>query len=188
MDSAPRDITVGSTTQRVADSPAGDTPTALYLVRGGHLIPVLRRLADDSIPTLVAALASQPDSAAVAEGDTSQLPENLRVVSVVETDNETQIELSPEWNLVVGSDRQLAVAQIIMSLTSPTKTVRLRFRIDGKDVQVPTPNRGDAATVTDCDFRSLLSDEDEAVKNNLSGPGLLVLRARITSLRDHCGG
>ncbi|HPU39618.1 MAG TPA: hypothetical protein PLS63_08600, partial [Microthrixaceae bacterium] len=63
---------------------------------------------------------------------------------------------------------------------------RVRFKVDGKPVQVATPTRGDATTVTACDYASLLGDPAELAKSGLSNLSMQQLDERVATFAENC--
>ena len=96
------------------------------------------------------------------------------------------VDLSKEFENVVGPSRQQAIAQMVLTATEFPEVRSLRFLVDGKPVQVTSPTRGDTTTVTDCDYRSLLPTADEVAKADLDAATTERLNLRRESLEQRC--
>ena len=78
----------------------------------------------------------------------------------------------------------LAVSLLLReALPGPTG---LRPELQREPVQVATPTRGDATTVTACDYASLLGDPAELAKSGLSNLSMQQLDERVATFAENC--
>jgi hypothetical protein len=122
------------------------------------------------------------DPIASAAGIVNQIPAGTRLLGAQQLGSALNVNLSSEFDNLVGTGRTQATAQIVFTATDLTGIETLTFSIDGKPTMIVSPAAGDTSTVTACDFRGLLPTDDEVQEANLStdaGRHLLTLRNRL---------
>jgi hypothetical protein len=148
------------TTTTTREPPADDTAQRfdVYLVSGDRLVASSR--STDASPTAVSALRALivgPTTADDQLGIGTAIPPATRLVAVARDAEMLDIDLSREF-MSSASDGSLAVGQLVLTATSLPGIERIRFRIDGMPVEVPT---GDGALahgpVTRDDYANLLA-------------------------------
>lgn len=161
LDDAPRAIDVRTTTTRGNDDSATNSTTAsadgtvaLYYLNDNLLTVVQTEGASRSPTQVLSALFAGVPARARTDVST-QIPNGTQLLGTVFEDGALTIDVSSEFDNLVGSGRTLALAQIVMTVTELEQVRSVSMRIDGVDVPIYSPEAGDTATVTDCDYRSL---------------------------------
>ena len=190
-DETPRRLAVSTTTtQPRPTTTSGSTATALFVTRGGTVVPVTRELPDQQARTVLDALVRLRPPDVGVKGASNAIPTGTEVLGATRagarSGSTLVVDLSSRFDRVVGPSRQLAVAQLVMTATGLPGVERVRFSIDGTPVTVPTPARGDAAEVTACDVRSLLADPDSPDSAGLSARSAARLTERSDQLETTC--
>ena len=186
-DSEPRALAVSTTTTSAPAAPtSGGASAQLWYLRDGSLVPAAVSLPDHTVSTTIGALFDTTDAAVKSQKLTSSVPIDTELSSVDLNEGTLTVDLSKEFDNVVGPSRQLAIAQIVLTATEFPNVSRVRFKVDGKPVQVATPTRGDATTVTACDYASLLGDPAELAKSGLSNASMQQLDERVATFAENC--
>lgn len=146
--------------QTLATGDATDDTAYLFYVHSDGLVAVSTRVADRDPDTVLTALLTTKPSGPDADQLISQLPNGTRLLDLQRNGNRVLIDLSDEFASVNGPALQLAVGQIVLTLTDLQGISTVAFRVDGKDATVSSP-RGDANEVGTCDVVSLLDGPDE---------------------------
>lgn len=186
-DDEPRALAVSTTTTTLPATPtSGGASAVVYYLRDGQLIPVSLSLPDRQVQTVVETLFEVPDTSVQGQDLTTSVPVDTHLTSMELQDGTLTLDLSEEFDNVVGPSRQLAIAQIVMTATEFGNVERVRFRVDGDPIQVATPTRGDASTVTACDYASLLPDPAQVDSVGLGSTTLQRLQLRTSKLESTC--
>jgi spore germination protein GerM len=186
-DSQPRALAVSTTTTEVQSTPSsGEAAAVLYFVRDGKLVPVARSVPDRQLATVLGALMKNPVPVERIEGLGTSIPTGTELKGLRQDGDTVSVDLSKAFENVVGPSRQQAIAQMVMTATEFPDVRSLRFSVDGKPVQVTSPTRGDTATVTACDYESLLPSADEAAEADLDAPTTQRLDVRREGLAKRC--
>ena len=190
-DDTPRRLPVSTTTTVPRPTTtSGNTATALFVTRNGAIVPVTRELPDQQPRTVLDALVGLRPPDVGVKGASNAVPTGTKVLSANRTSARSgstlAIDLSGQFNRVVGPSRQLAVAQLVITATGLPGIQKVRFSIDGQPINVPTPAKGDAAEVTACDVRSLLADPDAPDSAGLSARSAARLTERSDALEASC--
>jgi hypothetical protein len=159
LDDAPRALGLPPTTTTAAPSPAaGQHPVTAYYVSEAQLVPLTKLLPDRSIETVIGSLLEPPGDG--LRGLASSIPPGTRLVGLQREGDQVAVNLSEEFDNVVGVSRQQAVGQIVMTLTELDGIGEVMFRVAGQDVLVTSPLRGDTDVVGECDYASMLMAAD----------------------------
>ena len=186
-DDEPRALAVSTTTTTIPAPPTSGGATAvLYYLREGQLIPVSLSLPDRQVQTVVETLFEAPEPGLDTLDLTTSVPIDTQLTSLELEDGTLTLDLSEEFDNVVGPSRQQAIAQIVMTATEFGNVERVRFQVDGDPIQVATPTRGDATTVTACDYASLLPDPTDVESASLGAATLQRLELRKAKLDSTC--
>ncbi len=162
-DDTPRALTVSTTTTQPSASPtSGGTAAVLYYVAGKSLVPLNRNLADRRPGTVLNALLEPPGDVETGRGVTTAIPNGTELRGVTADGDTIEVDLGSDFENVAGPGRQQAIGQIVMTATEFPEVRRVRFRVDGKPVQVTSLTRGDTSVVTECDFAELLPTAEQA--------------------------
>lgn len=129
----------------------------VYLVDGGRLVTVARRVVGENVPAEAArALMEGPTTAESARGLTTDVPTPTHLISLDLTGSVATVDLSSEFGDLGGSDQVLAVAQFVYTLTASPYIDAVRFAIDGKPIEVPDASGSlSAQPRTRSDYRTL---------------------------------
>ncbi len=188
FDDDPRALQEEASTTTVASSPSvGRLTTVLYFVREGALVPLEQELPDRSPETLLTALSQPPDTEADSGLGTS-LPAGTELLGTSRTGDLLTVDLSNEFDNVVGLSRQQAIGQMVLTVTQQGAVQRLEFQVDGETITVSSPLRGDTTVVDACDFADLLASSDELAGAALPPQSLQDLDDRRRALDDSCEG
>ncbi|RTL09226.1 MAG: hypothetical protein EKK62_03335 [Acidimicrobiia bacterium] len=186
-DDTPRGLAVSTTTTSAPASPtSGGASAQLWYVLDGSLVPVSASLPDHLLSTVMGSLFDAPDTESVGRDLTTSVPVDTKVEHLDLADGTLTVDLSGEFDNLVGPSRQQAIAQIVLTATEFPSVERVRFRVDGTAVPVPTPTRGDAPTVSECDYASLLADPVEMAQAGVTLSAIQRTQARAADLERHC--
>ena len=159
-DEGPRDLAASSATSTSTTevTGAGDktAQAVLYFVQGEKLVPIRRAVQARTDQGVLDSLLQSPTA---EEGPqlSSSIPSGTRLLRLSQGGTLLSVDLSKEFNDVVGPRRQQAVGQIVLSETELEGVEELAFSIDGKPFKVTT-SRGDVDVVSACDYASMLAD------------------------------
>lgn len=177
-DATPRELAVTTSTSSsiVPESEEGDVATVLYFVQGEKLVPLTRALPSRSEKEVLESLLVPP-TPQEGVGLSSAIPAGTQLIEVFRDGRTLSVDLSEEFNDVVGPSRQKAVGQMVMSLTELDADLELTFSIDGEPAKVTT-SRGDVSMVSACDFESMLADPADESSELTPGQGALIEQRR----------
>ena len=188
FDDEPRSLQEEASTTTVAASPSvGGLTTVLYYVREGALVPVEQELPDRDPATLLTALSQPPD----ADPDTglgTSIPAGTALLGTRRDGNRLTVDLSSEFDKVVGLSRQQAIGQMVLTVTQEDSIERLEFQVDGETITVSSPLRGDTTEVDACDFAALLASPDDVRDAGLPDGSVEALDQRRSELDSTCKG
>ncbi len=157
FDDEPRALKeTADTTTTVVSPSVGRLSTVLYFVREGALVPVRQELQDRTPSTVLTALTQSPTDESVSGLGTS-VPVGTELLGTRRTGDRLIVDLSSDFEDVVGLSRQQAIGQMVMTVTEQGAVDRLEFKVDGDTITVSSPLRGDTTIVDQCDFASLLA-------------------------------
>lgn len=125
--------------QTLATGDATDDTAYLFYVHSDGLVAVSTRVADRDPDTVLTALLTTKPSGPDADQLISQLPNGTRLLDLQRNGNRVLIDLSDEFASVNGPALQLAVGQIVLTLTDLQGISTVAFRADGKDATVSSP-------------------------------------------------
>lgn len=180
-DSEPRALVVSTTTTTAPAAPtSGGASAELWYLRDGSLVPTAVSLPDHTLSTTIGALFDTPDGSVKSHELTSSVPIDTELTNLDLNAGTLTVSLSKEFDNVVGPSRQQAIAQIVLTATEFPDVSKVRFKVDGRQVQVATPTRGDAATVTACDYATLIGDPNELARSGLTNATMQHLEQRAT--------
>ncbi len=120
-----------------APSAQNGSTVTVYFVQFGRLAPVSRP-APDSLPqTALRLLVDGPDTTEAASGlETALVPQQLDAVA--DERGSLSVEAGPEFTSIAGDNQLLAVAQLVWTATNHAPSSRVRIRVAGKPIEVPT--------------------------------------------------
>jgi hypothetical protein len=165
----------------------GRLTTVLYFVREGALVPLEQELPDRSPATLLTTLAQPPDAGADS-GLSTSLPAGTELLGTTRSGDLLTVDLSSEFDNVVGLSRQQAIGQMVLTVTQQGAVQRLEFQVDGETITVSSPLQGDTTVVDACDFADLLASTEELVGAGLPPESLQDLDDRRSELDATCEG
>ena len=167
FDDEPRALQEEASTTTVASSPSvGRLTTVLYYVREGALVPVEQELPDRSPATLLTALVPAAPPTRHRAGHLAS-PPGTELLGTRRDGDRLTVDLSSEFDNVVGLSRQQAIGQMVLTVTEQDAVERLEFQVDGKTITVSSPLRGDTTVVDACDFAALLASPDDVADAGL---------------------
>ncbi len=183
-DSAPRALPISTTTSTTEAPETGGQAVAIaYFVQDEKLVPLIRQVSTmDPASTMQALLA--PPTQEEGSGLSSAIPAGTELIDLTLVDGTLTVDMSVDFEGVVGPIRTLALGQIVMSETTLPNVDRVAFTIDGEPLQVNSP-RGDVSTVNACDYETLLADP-EADTTVLQPEELNILALVRENLADTC--
>ena len=187
VDSAPRPVrTEPSTTTTSSVPERGRAEVVLYYVREGTLLPVIDELPNRGLESTLRALLQPPDGSVAMEGLGTSIPAGTELIDVDRTNAVLRINLSEDFDNVVGRSRQQAIGQLVLTATQVSSVDDVTFEVDGEQLTVSSPARGDRTVVDACDFRSLLATVDDASEASLPYESVRVLEERRVELDQEC--
>jgi len=163
LDSSPRAVVAATTTTTSDGEPAvneeGDSTAFLYFIANNQLINL-----DQDIPSrrptdvLTALFSGVPIGA--SKDVVSQIPTGTRLLGAEQSGTVLDVNVSKDFDNLVGAGRAQATAQIVMTATDLSGIDEVSLRIEGQPTQVFSQVRGDADRVGACDYIGLLPTED----------------------------
>jgi hypothetical protein len=156
---------------------SGNTEAYVYLVLDNQLVPSARDVAARTPDAVLRATTQPPSADEASRGLVTQIPKGTKVVRVHQTGDVVAVDLSREFENVIGASRQQAIGQFVFTATELLGVNELEFTVSGKPVQVSSTYRGDVTRVTACDFYTLLPPPDASTN------GLTLDAARHVDLR-----
>ena len=187
VDSAPRPVrTEPSTTTTSSVPESGRAEVVLYYVREGTLLPVIEEVSDRGLESTVQALLQPPDGTVAWAGLSTSIPAGTELIDMDRRDGVLRINLSEAFDNVVGRSRQQAIGQLVLTATQVSHVDDVTFEVDGEQITVSSPTRGDRTVVDACDFRSLLATVDDTSEARLPYASLEVLNERRIELDEQC--
>ena len=188
LDESPRAMGTRDDPDEANQVPAagGDNSTFVYLVLDGQLVPVRREVAARSPGAVLGALTRLPTPDESATGLVSQLPEGTTILGSTQNGDVLNVDLSSEFENVVGSSRQQAIGQLVYTATELAGINELTFSIDGIPLRVSSSTRGDVERVMDCDFRVLLPTDDWLREANVEPDSVEQVGERRRSADGRC--
>ena len=187
-DDSPRPLAIATTSTTVAPITAtsGGTSAVLYYLRDGKLVPITKSLPDRTLGTVMNALLNDAESDDLPPGTGTAIPMGSTLKDLSEGTDATELNLSSEFENVVGPKRQEAIAQLVMTATEFPDIDSLRFEVNDKVLQVTSPTRGDTTTVNACDFALLLPTAEQAEGSQLPASAIERLNLRRQDLEKNC--
>jgi len=162
--------TVPETTSTIATATLGDTtpvavsePIDLFFISNSKIIKVQRNVASPATPSqslssLVEGPSSSPEYVGLRSAIPTTFTANVDVIRGV-----AKVDASRTFlDSLSGLDQKLAIAQIVLTLTSRPGVGQVLFSVDGKLISVPR-GRGDSVAsgvpVTFDDYSVLISQQ-----------------------------
>ena len=187
VDSSPRPVRAEPSTTTTSSVPErGRAEVVLYYVREGTLLPVIDELSNRGLESTLRAQLQPPDGSVAVVGLGTSIPAGTELLSIARTDRTLRINLSEAFDNVVGLSRQQAIGQLVLTATQVAEVSDVIFEVDGEQITVSSPSRGDRTVVSACDFRSLLATVDDASKASLPYESVDVLAQRRVALDAEC--
>lgn len=163
LDSTPRAVVASSSTTAAASDLAtneeGDTSAFLFFIANNQLINVAQEVPSRSVDDALGALFAGVPSGA-ANDVVSQIPTGTRLLGVTRVGTLLDVDVSKEFDNLVGTGRSQATAQIVMTATDITGVDQVSLRIEGQPTQVFSQIRGDTDQVGPCDYLGLMPPDE----------------------------
>jgi spore germination protein GerM len=140
------------------DQQAGPRLT-VFLVRDTALTPVERRIDAATPATALAEVVEGPTRAEASAGIRTALAPEVVGIEEVLPDGTTTVSVTRGFTGNTGGNQLLAVAQVVWTLTGLPPVDRVRFTVEGVQVEVPTDAGLSAGPVNRDDFRSVAPEE-----------------------------
>ncbi len=122
-------------------SPEDQAAVSMYLVRDDRLIHVTRDLrSPSSIEEIVGSLLGGVTPPEERANLRTSIPRGTRLLSVAQEGSTVRVNLSREFASVGGEEEILAVAQIVLTVTSLEETQHVAFELEGIPTDVPVAN------------------------------------------------
>lgn len=185
IDDEPRALPITTTTTTTTPQVVGPETAVLWEVQAERLVPITRRLPDLGPQARVESLLSPPE-AGEGRGMSSSIPASTELLGIREEGDLVTVDLSEEFDSVVGTAKSQAIGQIVMSLTWLSDVQQVSFTIDGEPLSVASlATNKDVDVVGACDFQTLLADP-EADDIQLTETQLNLLDTRGAELSEAC--
>lgn len=135
----------------------GSGSATVFLLRDDELVEVPRAVADPADLTgLLTELTSSLTPAETAQGLRRALNDTSLLGGVDRTGRVATVELHPGFDLLVPHEQQLALAQIVYTLTERDEVDRVQFSREGEPLTIPTATGSLVnGPVSRYDYRSL---------------------------------
>ena len=188
VDDEPRTFAGDAQASGGSSNPAGsgEASAYVYLVDTDQLVASVRDVPDRTPQSVMRAILAKLTADEVAAGFVSQIPPGTELRSVRQEADATTVDLSSQFDGVIGSSRQQAIAQITLGLTELEGIKAVQFKVDGKDIQVSSPTRGDVSSVTECDFVGLLPSDERIRSAGYSADVAKRLTSRRRAATNNC--
>jgi len=185
-DDQPRALPIPpTTTAPAAPTTTGGTASAvLWFVSDQDLVPASRALTDRSLGTAIGALLEP--GASLEGGLSNSIPAGTELLELGQDGGVLTIDLGGSFQELAGTARLLAIGQLVLTATEDRQVEEVRFLVDGEPILAGSPERGDVASVTACDFAPLLPSAEEAAAAPLSSATVERLDQRRTELERDC--
>lgn len=189
VDEAPRAIPGPTTTSEptgTAVASAGASVGFVFFIVNNQLIALQEEVTTRQPRDVLAALFEGVPQGAPPDV-ISQIPTGTRLGDVQLNGGVLEVDVSAEFDNVVGTGRSQAAAQIVMTATDLPNVDRVALSIDGTPTQVFSPLNGDAERVGACDYLSLMPTDDVIDSWVLDRVSARHLTTRRTMLATQCG-
>jgi spore germination protein GerM len=187
LDDEPRASANATTTTVGAPVPrSGNSSAYLYFVTDNLLVNLDREVVSESPKDVLTPLFAGVPS---GEGDeiVSQIPNGTRLLGIHQNGEELDVDLSKEFDNLVGAGRTQATAQIVMTATDLGGVDEVGILINGQRTQVFSPVNGDSERVGACDYVGLLPTDDLINSWPLDRKSQRHLITRRNMLQAQCG-
>ena len=119
---------------------------AVFLVRGEHLVKMVRRAPGDELPGVLGLLLAGPRETEFASGVRTAISPQTNLRSARLAGDTAIVDLSGSFVEVGGEEQILAVAQVVLTSTAVPGVGQVRFLLEGQAVEVP---RADGTLTSD---------------------------------------
>jgi len=124
-----------------ATGPAGSLQSVrIFLVTGTQLIDVPRSAPAPGLKATLQLLLEGPTAAEIAAGIRSAIAPGTLVRSARVGAESAVVDLSRTFVDLGGEEQILAVAQMVLTVTAVPGVERVRFALDGEELEVPRPD------------------------------------------------
>ena len=164
----------------------GDTAAYIYMLLDGSLVPAAREVSSRQPGPILDSVVQAPTADETTAGFISQVPMGTEVLGSVQSGDVLSVDLSTEFENVIGRTRQEAIGQMVFSATDLPGINEVTFSIDGTPLQVSSPTRGDVERVMDCDFLPLLPTDDKIVAAGIGIDAARRVISRRRGLEERC--
>jgi spore germination protein GerM len=112
-------------------------PVRIFLVTGGQLIDVPRSTPAPGLEETLRLLLEGPTAAEISAGVRSAIAAGTELRSATLEAGSAVVDLSRAFLDLGGEEQILAVAQLVLTATAVPGVDRVRFALDGEDLEVP---------------------------------------------------
>lgn len=190
LDDAPRALATTTTTKPLpSTSVAGsdDTgPSAFAFFISEDMLVSLSVDVPEATPTDVLSALFAGTPTGTNSEIVTQIPKGTRLLGTRQVGSTLVVDVSSEFDNLVGSGRAQATAQIVMTATDLAGIDQVALRIGGQPTQVFSPARGDADEVAACDYISLIPTEDVLARQAIDKRDRQHMTSRRNTLLTTC--
>lgn len=129
-------LTTPATTTTNPDDLSPSREANLWFVNADEQVEPIPREVDDHSPETVVRTLVETTSEEYPTGFNSAIPPGTMVIDTALEDGVLTVDLSSEFNTVVGGRSIVGVAQIVYTATEVIGVDAVRFQVDGEDVAV----------------------------------------------------
>lgn len=186
-DPEPRALPISTSTSTTSvPEQSGTEASIIYFVQAEKLVPITRELPTRTPEAVMESLLAPP-TPADGTGLSSAIPPSTELLGLELSDGLLRVDLSEEFEGVVGQVRSQAIGQIVLAQSVLPQVDRLSFSIDGDPLRVQSldPERGEVEVVQDCDFVELLA-EPEADTTRLTAQQQTILTVQRDEMTERC--
>lgn len=138
---------------------AGTRPVSIFLVSGSQVVEVSRTTSEPRLEPALELLLQGPTSAELAAGIRSAIATGTELRSARVEAGTAVVDLTQEFVELGGEEQILAVAQLVLTATAVAGVERVRFALNGQDLEVPRADGTLArAPLTAHDYASLVGE------------------------------
>ena len=187
LDQEPRDMTASTTTVvgRTPTTETGHSTAHLYFISNAVVTSISDELSTrEPTDVLRALVAGQPPG--TSRAITTQIPTGTKVLGTKLDNGVLVVDLSGEFNNLVGRGRTRATAQIVLTATELTGVDQVALSLNGRSTQMFSPKRGDVDRVTACDFLSLLPTDQQVAATPVDASERRHMQFRRDALATRC--
>ena len=189
LDDIPRSAMATTTTtgpDEASVAEEGDSSAFLFFITNNMVANIVQEVPSSQPDDVLTALFAGP-AAGTSNDIVSQIPTGTRLLGVRQVGTLLQVDVSEEFDNLVGTGRTQATAQIVLTATDLSGIDSVTVLIDGQPTQLFSPESGDTDRAGACDYLNLFPTEDLITSWPLDSKSQRHLVTRRSALTAQCG-